>query len=154
MSEATGRHPHHDVIAATIRDAYRQSDPVMGYRVERHLLGWFQFAPAGAGFGTVTLDAVEPAAIAGLAAAIRRSHGQTPVSVYVEDRNRDAALGPALAAAGFVADERNTYFAFVGDLPPKPSRAEALAGVTVEEVDGDGLEALEAWAREAAGLRG
>lgn len=140
MSETAVRHAQHDIVVAAVRELYRTSQPAMGYRVERRALGWFQHPPGGESFGSVTVDAIEPAAVPELLAEIRRVYGHSAVTVNVDDRARDAELGPALAAAGFTPDERTTFLAFVGE-PPVVARPD---GVEVAE---SGIDDLDVWAR-------
>ena len=113
----------------------------MGYRVERHPLGWFQHAPGRVAAGSVTVEDIDAEAIPELAAEIRRQFGERPfVTLLVDDRARDERLAGALVAEEFEPIEGSIYLAYVGERPPLPS----LSGVTIEEVDAVGLER---WAR-------
>jgi ribosomal protein S18 acetylase RimI-like enzyme len=57
------------------------------------------------------------------------------VNIWIEERNLDATLGPALIAAGAAADKSNIHLAHVG---PCPERFQ-LPGITVEHVTADTL---------------
>lgn len=141
MTSATARHPQHDAVSAGIRGAYLRSHPEMGYRIERHPLGWFQHPPAGVASGGVTIGDIEPDAIPELRAEIERQFGAgTRVTVFVDDRESDQRLSGPLVAEGFESAEGTTYLAYTGAPPPIPS----LSGVSIEEVDAAGLER---WAR-------
>jgi GNAT superfamily N-acetyltransferase len=113
----------------------------MQYRVEQHPLGWFQHAPGGVATGSVTVSDIDPASVPELRAEIERQFGNdVQVMLHVDDRERDARLTGALAAAGFEPAEGSTFLAYTGEPPTLPS----LLGVTIGEVDADGLER---WAR-------
>lgn len=121
MSGTPAPHPRHDAVAAAIREAYRQSHPAMGYRVERRSLGWFQYAPGPDLAGAVTVDEIDPASIRDLAPEIRRAYGDSAqVALHVEGRTLDARLRDALVAAGFEPIDGTTYLAHVGDASPVP----------------------------------
>ena len=141
MTQPGPRHADHDAIGAGIRDAYRRSDAAMQYRVEQHPLGWFQHAPGGVAAGSVTVDDIDPASVPDLRAEIERQFGdEMRVTLFVDDRDRDQRLSGALVAAGFEPAEGSTFLAYTGQPPTIPS----LRGVTIGEVDADGLER---WAR-------
>ena len=89
----------------------------------------------------VLLRTASPAEVPTLVADAREyfSGCRRPVRVMIEDREADAALGPALHAAGLELDERTSYLAHVGPVP----EAAAVAGLAVESVTDAGLREFE-----------
>ena len=109
------RHPEHDRIAATVRSWYTTSAPSMDYKVERRSFGFYMRHPAG--FGEVTVADAGPEDLPALLADVRAYYGDTSVGIYVDDRQADATLGPALVAAGCKRGAAETHLAHVGRAP-------------------------------------
>src|SRR5215207_5914813 len=92
------RHPQHDAIAASVRTWYTTSAPSMGYHVERRPFGFYLRHPAGV--CEVTLTDAEPEDVPALLADVRTYYDDPSVGIYIDDRQMEASLGPALVAAG------------------------------------------------------
>ncbi len=108
----------------------------MGYRAEPWELGTFWNRDE---FRTTGFD---PARVPEFLAEAQRRYEGRPFSIDVSGRRADAALGPALVAAGCAADWCELYLAHVGK-PPEPR---ATPGATFAPVD-------EATLRDACATR-
>jgi GNAT superfamily N-acetyltransferase len=128
------RYPEHDRIAAFIRSGSTQSFPAMGYHVERRRFGHYQRHDAG--FGSVLVEGARPEDVPALLADVRDVYGDCPVGIYTEGAEMDAALGPALVAAGCERGAIQVHLAYVG----APPELRSVAGVTVERTDEAGAE--------------
>jgi len=135
------RHPHHDAIAASIRVVYAQPHPEMGWAVEERALGVYRRNVNAATYPEVLLRNVSPAGVSALLADVREyfAGSPRPVRIMIEDRETDAALSPALEAAGLKLDERTTFVAHVGAAPEVAS----VPGLSVESVADNGLAEYE-----------
>jgi ribosomal protein S18 acetylase RimI-like enzyme len=85
--------------------------------------------------GLIVVDAISPDEVPEFFADANRYFDQCAVSIWIEDRNLAATLGPALIAAGASKEKENTHLAHVG---PRPERFQ-LPGITVERVTADTL---------------
>jgi len=130
----TDRHADHDEITESIRSGYTDSYPEMGYHVERRRFGYYQRHDAG--FGAVLLEGARPEDVPTLLADMRECYGDTPAGIYTEGEAMDAALGPALVAAGCARGAVQVHMAFVGPAP----EARAVPGLTIERTDEAGAE--------------
>ncbi|MCH7810903.1 MAG: GNAT family N-acetyltransferase [Chloroflexi bacterium] len=135
------RHPHHDAVAASIRAAYAQPHPEMGWAVEERAFGLYRRNVKAGTYPSVLLRNVSPADVSALLDDVRQyfAGSPQPVRIVIEDREADAALGPALEAAGLQLDERTTFVAHVGAAP----EAAGVPGVSVEPVADGGLAEYE-----------
>jgi ribosomal protein S18 acetylase RimI-like enzyme len=121
------RHPQHDAVVEAVRSWYRRSYPEMGYLIEERRFGWYGNAGPAAS-GRVTLRDVTPELVRELLDDVDAYYGGLPVSLFVDDREADAALRPALQAEGAEAGPGNSYLAYGGPPPEAPP----LPGVTLE----------------------
>ena len=124
----TMRHPAHDAVAATVRGWFTDSDPEMGYVKERRQYGVYGRDPLGS--GEALIRALTPDGVSDFLADARAYFGSAPVRLYIEDRELDARIRPALLAQSCVALDTQSYLAHVGPLPPIP----VAPGLTVEDV--------------------
>ena len=131
------RHPHHDAVAASIRAAYAQPHPEMGWAVEERAFGVYRRNVKAGTYPSVLLRNVSPADVSALLDDVHQyfAGSPQPVRMMIEDREADAALGPALEAAGLRLDERTTFVAHVGAAP----EAASVPGLSVESVADGGL---------------
>ncbi len=141
IASASMRHPHHDVVAASIRAAYAEPHPEMGWAVEERAFGLYRRNVKAATYPAVILRNVSPADVPALLADVRGYFADSPrpVRIMIEDREADAALAPALEAAGPALVERTTFVAHVGAAPETAS----LPGLSVESVADGGLAEYE-----------
>ena len=120
------RHPQHDAIAATLRSWYTSAAPSMGVRVERRPFG--AYMRSSQDDGEVTVRDAGPEDVPALVADVRAYYGAATVGIYLDDRRADAALGPALVAAGCTRAGAETHLVHVGATPA----VRPLPGVVLE----------------------
>ncbi len=135
------RHPHHDAVAAALRTAYAQPHPGMGWATEERRFGVYRRNVKAATYPAVLLRDVSPADAPALLADVRSyfAGSRRAARIMIENREADAALGPALQAAGLELDERTSFLTHVG---PAPAAAD-LPGLSIEPVADDGLREFE-----------
>jgi ribosomal protein S18 acetylase RimI-like enzyme len=125
-------HPSHEQLVQTVRNWYTRSYPEMGYHVEERRFGLYSrnvHSPRG---GQVRVRTLRPEDVPHLVADVRDYYGDTAVSICIDDRQLDAELGPALAAAGCSKGADETFLAHVGP-PPRAPAVEGLEFVPVDE---------------------
>lgn len=134
MDESTHRrHPEHDRLHDEVRSWYQTSAPALGYRVDRRRFGIYRRQSENPDSGLVIVGSMAPDAVAEFLADARVYFDNRAVSIWIDDKDLDATLGPALVAAGCAIEKANTHLAHVG---PRPERVE-LSGITVEPVNSD-----------------
>lgn len=124
----TERHTAHDEVARSIRAAYSNSYPSMGYHVERRPFGFYQRHDAG--FGAVTVAGARPTDGPALLADARRYYGDMPFGIYIDDPALERTLGPALEAVGCQPGAVQVQLAHVGPAP----EIRSVLGVVLEEM--------------------
>ncbi len=140
-ASASMRHQHHDAVAASIRAAYTQPHPEMGWAVEERAFGVYRRNVKASTYPAVLLRNASPADVPALLADAREYFAGSlrPVRIMIENREAEAALGPALEAAGLRLDERTTFVAHIGATP----EATGVPGLSVESVADGGLAEYE-----------
>lgn len=135
------RHPHHDAVAAAIRDIYRQNHPEMGWTVEERPFGVYRRNVKAPTYPSVILRNAGPGDVPAILADAREHFRgiPRPVRIMIDDPEAEVALGPALAATGVQLDERTQYLAHVGRIPKAPE----VPSLTVEVVEAGGLVEYE-----------
>ncbi len=127
------RHPEHDRLREEVRSWYRTS--VMGYRVEQRRFGSYRRHVEDPDARLVIVDQLAPGEVREFLADVVRYFDNRAVSIWLDDKDQDAALGPALVAAGVAMENANVHFAHVG-----ASRARGeMSSMTVEDVTADTL---------------
>lgn len=129
------RHPDHDRLREEVRSWYRTSIPELGYHVVQRKFGSYRRHAEDPDSGLIIVDAVSRAEVPEFLADANSYFDQRAVNIWIEDRDLDAMLGPALIAAGASADKANIHLAQVG---LRPERFQ-LPGITVERVTADTL---------------
>lgn len=127
------RHPEHDRLREEVRSWYRTS--VMGYHVERRRFGSYRHHIEDPDAGLIIVEAVTTEEVPEFLADASSYFDNRPVNIWLDDKDKDAALGPALVAAGAAMDKANTHLAHVG---PRPEPVQ-LSGIIVERVNPDTL---------------
>jgi ribosomal protein S18 acetylase RimI-like enzyme len=124
------RHPEHELLLGEVRAWFTSTYPELGYVVERRRFGFYRRNTENTELRLIVVESMKPEDAPEFVADAREYFDQRDVEIWVEGRELDATLGPALVAAGCVKDLPNVSLAFVGRAPePVP-----LAGVTVEAV--------------------
>jgi len=124
------RHPEHDRLCEEVGSWYRTSLPELGYHVERRRFGFYRRHAENPDSGLIIVAALEPDEVPEFLADARSYFDNRAVNIWLDDKDLDATLGPALVAAGASKDKENTHLAHVG---PRPERFQ-LPGITVEHV--------------------
>ena len=140
-TERDMRHPHHDAVAASIRAAYAQPQPAMGWAAEQRRFGIYRRNTKAATYPDVIVRHVAPGDVEEFLKDVRSyfGSGPRPARIMIDDRELDSTLGTVLEAAGLSFDERTSFLAHVGDVPEPPP----VAGIAVEPVDDSGLAEYE-----------
>jgi ribosomal protein S18 acetylase RimI-like enzyme len=129
------RHCEHDRLRDEVRSWYRTSTPELGYQVVQRRFGSYRRHAADPDSGLIIVDAMSRDEAPEFLADASSYFDQRAVNIWIEKRELDATLGPALIAAGVAADKENTHLAHVG---PRPERFQ-LPGISVERVTADTL---------------
>jgi len=104
--------------------------PELGYDAERRRFGDYRRDPQNPDAGLVIVGSVAPQEIPAFLADAGNYFDNRTVHIWLADKGFDAALGPALVAAGCAPDSANTHLAHVG---PRPQRV-PMSGVSIEHV--------------------
>ena len=115
-------HRYHDLVAREVRGWYTDwTDGGTGppeqaaFRVRREPYGYLRQGPGSAGRRLVpTID--DAALMPWVLESAERHFGSPDFDVWVDDRRRAEALGPALVGAGFHAADSTVVLALVGPL--------------------------------------
>jgi ribosomal protein S18 acetylase RimI-like enzyme len=118
----------HDRLCAEVRSWYRA--PGGPYQVERREFGFYRRDFAVEGSARLFVEDATARDVPALLADAREYFGPAEVDIWIDDRGKDALLGPALTAAGCTPCEATIYLAHVGAMPEAPSNPE----VSVEPV--------------------
>lgn len=124
------KHPQHDRLSDEVRSWYRTSAPQLGYHLVARRFGFYRHDAEHPDAGRVIVEALKPDEIPQFLADASSYFENTAVHIWLDDEDRDAALGPSLIAAGCAIDKAITYLAHVG---PRPDRFH-LSNLTVEGV--------------------
>ncbi len=135
------RHPRHDAISASLRAAYSEPHPDMGWAAEQRRFGIYRRNTKAATSPDVIVRDLAPGDVETFLKDVRAYFGigPRPAKIMIDDRELDRTLGPVLEAAGLSFDERTSFVAHVGDVPKAPP----VAGIAVEVVGEGGLEEYE-----------
>src|SRR5260370_40958043 len=98
------RHPEHDRLREEVRSWYRTSIPDLGYDVVQRRFGSYRRHAEDPDSGLIIVAAMSPEEVPEFLADATVCFDQRAVNIWIEDRNLDATLGPALIAAGDSAD--------------------------------------------------
>jgi len=129
------RHPEHDRLQKEVRSWYQTSTPELGYRVELRRFGSYRRHAENPDSGLIIVNAISLEEVPEFLADATSYFDNRAVDVWLDDKDLDATVGPALVAAGCSIDKANTHLAHVG---PLPERVE-LSGIAVEAVTADTL---------------
>jgi ribosomal protein S18 acetylase RimI-like enzyme len=122
-------HPDHERLRAEVRSWYCMPSP--GYQIVRREFGWYRRNLGFEGSACVIVEVAAPSKVPLLLSDARKYFGARDFELWIDDRSKDAALGPALTAAGCVESEATIYLAHVGAVP----KAAALrAGLAIEAI--------------------
>lgn len=116
-------------MAREVRGWFTTPTPEIGYQVGEHWYGYASnLGPARARV-ILTIDAPDqvPTALAEASGAC----GNRALSIWVDDRDRAARLGPALCASGCQISDATTHLALVGTMTGRAGPD----GLVVESVD-------------------
>jgi len=124
------RHPEHERLLGEVRAWFTSTYPELGYVVERRRFGFYRRNTENPELRLVVIDSMAPGDAPEFVADAREYFDNHDVEIWIEGRDLDAKLGPALVAAGCAKERANVSLAFVGT-PPEPV---PMAGITVEAV--------------------
>jgi GNAT superfamily N-acetyltransferase len=125
------RHLQHDQLCAEVRSWYRASAPELGYLVEHRGFGFYGREHGNPHSARIIVERPGPTEIAALQADAREFFGDVEIDIWIDDRESDATLGPALLRAGCHLRGATTYLAHVGE----PPGVKPLPNVSVEPVN-------------------
>lgn len=117
-------HPDHDRLCAEVRSWYRT--PSAAYQVVRRKYGIYRRNPAVEGSARVIVEDVEPRDVPAFLADAHEYFGEPEVHIWIDDRSRDAVLGPALTAASCARSESAVYLAHLGETPNAPVTTDVI----------------------------
>src|SRR5215469_14362315 len=125
------RHPHHDLLCAEVRSWYRASAPELGYQVVHRGFGFYGREPGNPHSARILVERPCLNEIEELQVDAREFFGNVEIDIWVDDREKDATLGPALLRAGCHLRGATIYLAHVG----APPAVNPLANVSVQSVN-------------------
>ena len=111
-------HPHHGQVCEELRSWYRT--PGGPYQIVRRKYGFYRRNLAVAGSARIIVEDATPGEVPALVADARQYFGEGEVDLWIDDRSRDAVLGPGLVAAGCMRSDATVYLAHVGSIPSAP----------------------------------
>lgn len=132
----TRRHPNHDELVAEVGSWYARPAPGMGFEVKERRFGFYQ-RHKDTGRTRATVRRLTADEVPEFIEDLRRYSGGDGLRFYVDDRDLDARVAPALAAHGCIPEMAETFLAHTGGTPP---RASASGDVSIEAADGDTIE--------------
>jgi len=130
---AASRHPEHDRLHEEVSSWYQTSMPALGYHVERRRFGVYRRHAGQPNSGLIVVKSVAPNEVPEFLADARSYFDNRPVAIWIDDKDADAVLGPALVAAGCAIEKANVHLAHIG---PRPQRVER-SGITIDVVTED-----------------
>jgi ribosomal protein S18 acetylase RimI-like enzyme len=129
------RHSEHDRLREEVGSWYRTSLPELGYHVERRRFGFYRRHAENPDSGLIIVGALAPDEVPEFLSDATSYFDQRAVNIWLDDKELDATLGPALVAAGVSRDSENTHLAHVGPCPERFQRPD----ITVERITRDTL---------------
>lgn len=118
----TPPHPYHDEIATCLRALYSEPIPDARIVVEQFPFGFFRYSRFKLLSGDIYLDGIEPAQVPELLKRMANDFANRSLNIYLDDRDKDALLGPALLAEGSERHDATIFLAYCGDIPPAVKR--------------------------------
>src|SRR5713226_4654885 len=94
------RHPEHDRVREEVRSWYRTSFPHLGYHTEHRRFGFYRRHSEHPDSGLIIVEVLRPDEVAGFLADASSYFDNRAVHIWIDDKDLDAALGPALVAMG------------------------------------------------------
>ena len=129
------RHPEHDRLCEEVGSWYRTSLPELGYHVERRRFGFYRRHAENPDSGLIIVATLASGEVPEFLADARNYFDSRVVNIWLEDKDLDATVEPALVAAGASKDKENTHLAHVGPCPERFQRPD----ITVERITRDTL---------------
>jgi len=111
------RHRQHDQLCAEVRSWYRASAPELGYQVTHRGFGFYGRQGGNPHSARIIIERACPDEIAMLQADAQKFFGDVEIDLWIDDREKDATLGPALLRAGCHLRGATIYLAHVGEPP-------------------------------------
>jgi GNAT superfamily N-acetyltransferase len=124
------RHPQHNQLCAEVRSWYRASAPELGYQVAHRGFGFYGRPGGNPHSARIIIERLFPNEIAILQADARNFFGHVEIDIWIDDRETDDILGPALLRAGCHLRGATIYLAYVGE----PPGIKPLPNVSLEPV--------------------
>jgi GNAT superfamily N-acetyltransferase len=121
-------HPEHDLLCAEVRSWYQTPSPL--FQVTRAKYGFYRRNPKVEGSACIIVGDATPHEVAALLADAREYFGGCEFDLWIDDRCKDAALGPAFTAAGWIQSHAVVYLAHVGEAPDEPKNS----SVTIDPI--------------------
>lgn len=111
------KHPEHERLRQEVRSWFTTSRPDLGYHVERRRFGFYRHRTVPPDMSLIVVDSLTPNEAREFVGDARGYFSNRPVEIWVDDRALDAAVGPALLAAGCSQERANVSLAHVGARP-------------------------------------
>lgn len=119
-------HPEHNRLIQVVKDWFHVPLEEMGYRVEKRQWGAYWNT------GDVYTLGFPSDEVGAFLADLRKYYGHRSLHIYVDTKEADRKLGPALREAGCSVGTTEVFFAHVGGIPEFPT----IQGMEVEGVGG------------------
>ena len=116
-------------VSDSIRAQYRGSEPGGGWTFERRRYGVYAQNASDPDIDAVVVDDIRAIDVPGLLQEMRAMFGLRPARIYLDDRELESSLQPALEANGC---QRTTELQYLTHFGPCPSGT-ALPGLSVRE---------------------
>jgi hypothetical protein len=104
----TARHPEHDLLRQEVRSWYRTSAPQLGYHLVQRRFGFYRHHANHPESGRIIVEALTPGEVPEFLADASSYFDNRAVDVWLDDKDLDAAVGPALVASGCSIDKAIT----------------------------------------------
>jgi ribosomal protein S18 acetylase RimI-like enzyme len=130
------KHPEHERLRQEVRSWFTTSRPGLGYQVERRRFGFYRHRTEHPDLRLIVVDSLTSGEVPEFVGDARRYFSNLSVEIWVDDRALDAAVGPALLAAGCSRAPANVSLAHVG---PPPQLVRLPAEVSVEPITAETL---------------
>jgi ribosomal protein S18 acetylase RimI-like enzyme len=129
------RHPEHDRLHAEVSAWYQTSVPGLGYQAEPRRFGVYRRHAEQPDSGLIIVKSVAPNEVPEFLADAGSYFDNRAVVIWIDDKDVDAVLGPALIAVGCAIEKANVHLAYVGTRPEPVE----VPGITVERVTSDAV---------------